>query len=99
MAHSFVSRFEVRPDKQTEFIALCREMEQLVSDHEPDTLIYRFYRLDAPNMFAVIESFPDEAADLAHQQAPHARAIIERMVGCMGSAGYSREYLHDLEPR
>jgi autoinducer 2-degrading protein len=49
-------------------------------------------------MFAVIESFPDEAADIAHQEAPHARAIIEKMVGCMGASGYSREYLHDLEP-
>ena len=96
MAHSFISRFEIKPDKEAEFIGLCRDMEQLVREHEPDTLIYKFYKLDMAHRFAVIESFTDEAADKAHQEAPYAKATIEKMVGCMGDGGYTREYLHDL---
>lgn len=97
MAHSFVSRFSIKPEKTSEFIQLCREMEAHVRANEPDTLYFKFYRLDEPNMFAVIESFPDEAADKAHQAAPGAKPIIEKMLGCMGPGGYVREFLRDLD--
>lgn len=96
MAHSFISRMQVKPDKQREFIQLCREMEALVKAHEPDTLVYKFYRLDDPNGFAVIESFKDEVADKAHQEAEHAKPVIEKMLPCLAD-GYSRELLHDLD--
>ena len=64
---------------------------------EPGTLAFKFYRLAEPGMFAVYESFVDEAADAAHQAAPHAEPIIARMLACMDGS-YSRELLLDLDP-
>lgn len=97
MAFSFLSRFRIRDDREAEFIALAREMEQLSKD-EPGTLHYQFFRLGEPGMFAVFESFVDEAADQAHMDYPHNKPLIERIVGCMDGS-YTRELLHDLEAR
>ena len=96
MAHSFISRFAIRPEKTDEFVQLCHDMEAHVRANEPGTLFFKFYRLDEPHMFAVIESFPDEVADAAHQEAPAAKQIIEKMINCMGPGGYVREFLRDL---
>lgn len=96
MAFSFLSRFRIRGDCEQEFIALAREMEALSRD-EPGTLHYKFFRLDEPGMFAVHESFVDEAADQAHMDYPHNKPLIERIVACMDGS-YAREMLHDLTP-
>lgn len=94
MAYSFLSRFRIRPDREAEFVALAREMEGLVH-LEPGTLAFKFHRLGEPGMFAVYESFVDEAADKAHMETPHGAPIIAKMVGCMDGS-YSRELLFDL---
>lgn len=96
MAFSFLSRFRVREDRQDDFITLARQMEEL-SRHEPGTLAYKFFRLAEPGMFAVHESFIDEAADQAHMDYPHNKPLIEQIVGCMEGT-YERELLFDLEP-
>ena len=46
-------------------------------------------------MFAVYESFVDEAADQAHIAYPHNQPLIEQMIACMDGS-YVRELLHDL---
>lgn len=95
MAYSFLSRFRVKADREEEFVRLARQMEQLV-DQEPGTLGFQFFRLDQPGMFAVFESFVDEAADKAHMETEHGKPLIERMIGCMDGS-YQREMLYDLE--
>ena len=94
MPLTFVARFSIKPDKEEDFLALVPQIEA-ISGEEPDTLAYKFYRLDEPHRFAVLESFTDEAADLAHQQNPQTAPIIEGMIACMDGT-YSREYLHDI---
>ena len=94
MAFSFLSRFRIAAGREAEFVALARQMEALAAD-EPGTLGYKFYRLDEPGMFAVYESFVDEAADQAHIAYPHNQPLIERMIACMDGS-YVRELLHDL---
>jgi autoinducer 2-degrading protein len=94
MAYSFLSRFRIKGSHEAEFVALAREMEEAVTV-EPGTLAFKFYRLAEPGMFAVYESFMDEAADQAHQQAPHAQPIIAKMLACMDGS-YTRELLLDL---
>jgi autoinducer 2-degrading protein len=96
MAFSFLSRFRIREDREDEFIALAREMEVL-SVEEPGTLAYKFFRLAEPGMFAVHESFVDEAADQAHMEYEHNKPLIEKIVGCM-DGHYERELLFDLAP-
>ncbi len=96
MAYSFLSRFRIKPDRQDDFVALAQKMESLV-DREPGTLAFKFFRLEEPNMFAVYESFVDEAADKAHMETDHGKPLIEQMVGCMDGS-YHREMLYDLDP-
>lgn len=95
MAYSFLSRFRVLPEKESEFVSLARQMEGLV-DREPGTLAFQFFRLEGEGMFAVFESFIDEAADKAHMETAHGKPLIEKMIGCM-AGGYEREMLYDLE--
>lgn len=96
MAYSFLSRFRIKAEREAEFIQLARQMEGLV-DREPGTLAFKFFRLGEPQMFAVYESFVDEAADKAHMETTHGKPLIEQMVGCMDGS-YHRELLFDLEP-
>ena len=96
MAYSFLSRFRVKADRDADFVKLCREMESVVH-LEPGTLGFKFFRLEEPGMFAVYESFVDEAADKAHQETDHGRPIIEKMMTCMDGT-YHREMLYDLDP-
>ncbi|ARR54500.1 antibiotic biosynthesis monooxygenase [Rhizorhabdus wittichii DC-6] len=96
MAYSFLSRFRIKADREDRFVALARQMESLV-DREPGTLAFKFFRLSEPGMFAVYESFVDEAADKAHMETDHGKPLIEQMIGCMDGS-YEREMLYDLEP-
>lgn len=96
MAYSFLSRFRIKSDREDQFVSLARQMESLV-DREPGTLAFRFFRLGEPGMFAVYESFVDEAADKAHMETDHGKPLIEQMIGCMDGS-YDREMLYDLEP-
>lgn len=97
MAFTFLSRFSIRPDKETEFIKLARQMMEISRD-EPATLAYCFYRLEEPGMFAVYESFTTQAGDVAHQENPLNVPLIKAMVACMDGS-YSREMLYDLEDK
>ncbi|AUW59578.1 antibiotic biosynthesis monooxygenase [Sphingobium sp. SCG-1] len=94
MAYSFLSRFRVKPETEDEFVQLAQQMESLV-EREPGTLHFQFFRLGEPGMFAVFESFVDEAADKAHMETDHGKPLIEKMIGCM-AGGYERELLYDL---
>jgi autoinducer 2-degrading protein len=96
MAYTFLSRFRIKPERDADFVALAKRMEAAV-EQEEGTLAFRFFRLEEPGMFAVYESFVDEAADKAHMEAPHAKPIIDEMLGCMDGS-YQRELLLDLEP-
>ena len=94
MAFTFLSRFRVKPESDARFVELIGEMEA-IARHEPDTLEYRFYRLEEANMFAVYESFTSEQGDAAHQANPANTAIIAEMIECM-AGGYQREMLYDV---
>ncbi|WP_425407889.1 putative quinol monooxygenase [Hyphococcus sp.] len=96
MAHTFVARMKVFPEKQAQFIDACERMEKAVKENEPDALIYQFFRLREPNAFAVIESFKTEAADEAHQQSAHFKEIAPSMIECI-DGGWEREYLDPLK--
>lgn len=94
MSWTFLSRFNVKADREAEFLTLIPQME-LNAAKEIGTLAYKFYRLDAPHAFSVFESFVDEAADQAHQANPASTGIIETMIECIDGT-YTREYLRPL---
>nr|WP_310523550.1 antibiotic biosynthesis monooxygenase [Polymorphobacter sp.] len=94
MSWTFLSRFNIKPDHEAEFVTLIPAMEANAAS-EPGTLAYKFYRLDAPHAFAVFESFVDEAADQAHQANPASTDIITRMIDCIDGT-YTRDYLRPV---
>ncbi len=96
MAYSFLSRFRIRGDRDADFVALAHRMEAAVVN-ETGTLAFKFFRLEEPGMFAVYESFVDEAADKTHMEGPLAKPIIDEMLTCMDGS-YTRELLLDLVP-
>lgn len=96
MAFTFIARMKVFPEKEAQFIDTCERMEAAVAANEPNTLIYKFYRLREPHSFAVIESFKSEADDEAHQQSAHFLEIVPDMIECL-DGGYTREFLDPLK--
>jgi len=92
---SFISRMTIKPEMEAQFIDCCKKLEKHVHANEPDTLIYKFYRLREPNQFAVIESFTSEEAEEAHQQTECFTKIVPDLVECLDGE-YVREYLDDL---
>jgi autoinducer 2-degrading protein len=96
MSYTFIARMKVHPHKIAQFVAACEKMERAVADHEPDALVYKFYRLREPNAFAVIESFRTEAADAAHQASAHFKEIAPGMIECI-DGGWTREFLDPLK--
>ena len=96
MPFSFLSRFRIDPSRDAEFVALIAEMEANAAE-EPETLAYKFYRLDQDGGYAVYESFTDEAADKTHQANPKSAPVITKMLDII-EGGYTREFLHDVTP-
>ena len=94
MPYSFLSRFRIKPERDAEFVDLIAEMEGHAAA-EPDTLTYKFYRLDQDGGYAVFESFTDEAADKAHQGNPASAPTIAKMIEII-DGGYTREMLYDV---
>ncbi len=94
MSFDFLARFRILPEKEAEFLALVPPMEANARE-EPGTLFYKFYRLEDPGMFAVFESFVDEAADEAHRNNPANAGLIAGMIACMDGT-YTRELLLPL---
>lgn len=93
---SFISRMSVKPEKEADFIRLAQALTEKVHAHEPETLIYQFYRLREPNRFAVVESFTSEQAEQDHQNTEHFKALAPGLVECLDGP-YVREYLDPLE--
>tara|TARA_B100000927_G_C16306094_1_gene405475 strand:- start:294 stop:629 length:336 start_codon:yes stop_codon:yes gene_type:complete len=96
MTHTFIARMKVFPEMEDKFIETCEQMELAVKKHEPNCLLYKFYRLREPHSFAVIESFVSESDDLAHQETEHFKEIAADMIPCL-DGGYEREYLDPLK--
>lgn len=96
MAFTFLSRFRIKPERDAEFVELVAQMEHHAAQ-EPNTLAYKFYRLDQDGGYAVFESFTDAAADKAHQENPQSAGIIAKMIEII-EGGYQREMLYDVTP-
>ena len=96
MAHTFLAKFKIHPEKKDAFLEAVAKMEKAVADNEPDALIYKFYKLREPNSYAALESFTNEAADEAHQNTAHFKEIAPALIECI-DGGWEREYLDTID--
>jgi quinol monooxygenase YgiN len=94
---TFIARMTCRPEKRTEFVFLCRNLREYVQAHEPDTLIFEFFKLRGePNRYAVLESFRDEAAEHVHMNSTTLADIAPKIAGCLDGT-WMREYFDPLD--
>jgi autoinducer 2-degrading protein len=92
---TFISRMTVKPSHVADYIAVCRELEAYVQANEPDTLWFGFFRLREPNRYAVVESFPNEAAEHLHMTSKKLAELAPRITACLDGT-WEREYLDPL---
>lgn len=92
---TFIARMTVKPGREQEFLAACRELEAHVRAHEPDTLAYEFFRLREPQRYAVLESFRDEAAEHRHMGSTALAQVGPRIAACLEGT-WVREYFDPL---
>jgi len=93
---TFVSRMTCKAGREKEFIGYCRQLEDYVKANEPDTLLFEFFRLREPLRYAVLESFPDEAAEHRHMHSKFLAEVAPKLVDCLDGT-WAREYLDPLE--
>jgi (4S)-4-hydroxy-5-phosphonooxypentane-2,3-dione isomerase len=92
---TFIARMTVKEGREREFVALCRELEAHVRRHEPGVALYEFFRLREPRRYAVLESFPDEAAEHAHMSSPKLAEVAPQIAACLDGT-WEREYFDPL---
>jgi (4S)-4-hydroxy-5-phosphonooxypentane-2,3-dione isomerase len=93
---TFISRMTCKPDKQREFVRLCRQLESYVSANEPDTMLFEFFKLREPNRYVVLESFPDESAEHRHLNSPMLAETAPKISACLDGT-WVREYFDPLD--
>jgi quinol monooxygenase YgiN len=92
---TFIARMTVKPGREPEFVAFCRDLERHVRSHEPDTLLYEFFRLREPRRYAVIECFADEAAEHRHMGSTRLAELAPKISDCLEGT-WVREYFDPL---
>jgi len=93
---TFVSRMTCKSGKQSEFIRLCRRLENYVKAEEPDTILFGFYKLREPNRYVVLESFRSEEAEHRHMNSKMLADIAPQISGCLEGT-WVREYFDPLD--
>jgi autoinducer 2-degrading protein len=93
---TFIARMTVKPEKRSEFVQLCRQLEEYVKVHEPDVLAYEFFKLREENRYAILESFPSEAVEHRHMNSKALGEAAPKISACLNGT-WEREYLDGLE--
>lgn len=93
---TFIARMTCKPESELEFVRLCRALQEHVAAHEPDTLLYEFFRLREPNRFAVLESFRSEEAEHHHMHSKILSELAPKIGACLEGT-WVREYFDALE--
>ncbi len=93
---TFLSRFNVKPDKEAEFLDLVDKLTHATRENEPGCVYFSFYkRRDHAHGYAVFESFIDDDAEHTHMNAEHFKQFGMPMLECLDGE-YVREYLDDV---
>ena len=93
---TFIARMTCRADKQREFVAYCRQLQDHVKANEPDTLLYEFYKLREPDRYVVLESFRDESAEHVHMNSAVLAEVAPKISACLDGT-WVREYFDPLD--
>jgi autoinducer 2-degrading protein len=89
---TFVSRMTVKAGHEKEFERITSAMQQRVRATEANVIYYEFFKLREPRRYAVLESFPDDAAEHAHLQGALLAEYGPGIVACLDGT-WEREYM------
>lgn len=92
---TFIARMTCKPEHEEQFLRHCRALQEHVRAHEPDTLLYEFFRLREPHRFAVLESFRDEQAEHRHMNSKTLAEFAPKISACLDGT-WIREYFDVL---
>jgi len=92
---TFISRMTVKAGREAEFVKVCSALTEQVKEKEPDAIYFEFFKLREPRRYAVLESFPNEAAEHAHMTSPWLAGVVPTIVDCVEGT-WEREYLDEL---
>ena len=93
---TFLARMKVKADKVDDFIRLANQLTEKVSELEPETTAYQFFKLrDESHGYAVYEQFVSEEAEEAHRNTPHFLELAPALIDCIDGT-YVREFLDPL---
>jgi (4S)-4-hydroxy-5-phosphonooxypentane-2,3-dione isomerase len=92
---TFIARMTVKPGRETEFVGYCKELEHYVRSHEPEVLLYEFFKLREPNRYAILESFRDQASEDRHLGCAKLAQIGPKLSACLDGT-WVREYFDAL---
>ena len=92
---TFISRMTVKAGQEGQFESIVKDLQQRVKAKERDIIYFEFFKLQEPRRYAVLESFPHEAAEHAHMNGPILAQVITSIVACVEGT-WEREYLEAL---
>jgi autoinducer 2-degrading protein len=89
---TFIARMTVKPGREAEFVGYCKQLEHYVRSHEPEVLLYEFFKLREPRRYAILESFRDQASEDRHMASANLAQIGPKLSACLDGT-WEREYL------
>jgi len=91
---TFLSRMTVKPGFEAQFEQATRQLAEITRANEKDAIYYEFFKLREERRYAVLESFPNEAAEHAHFETPWFKEAVPTILECLDGT-YVREYLDE----
>ena len=93
---TFIARMTVQEGREPEFIGLAKDLEAYVRAREPEVALYEFFKLREPRRYAILESFPDEAAEHRHMTSAKLAELAPRISDCLIGT-WEREYFDPID--
>jgi quinol monooxygenase YgiN len=88
---TYVTHMRVRPGKAAAYEALMKELLEVVAVHEPGNYCAYGHSVNDPDLFVVIDVYPDAAAQAAHRLAPYVAPMLARAAELLEDGQYDAQ--------
>ena len=80
---TFLSRMTVKAGFEEQFERATMALQVATKANEKDAIYYEFFKLREERRYAVLESFPNEAAEHAHLETPWFKDAVSSIIECL----------------
>jgi quinol monooxygenase YgiN len=74
----YVTHMRVNAENAEAYETLMRDVQDKVAEHEPGCYCYFARKVDDPELFVVVDVYPDQASQTAHRAADYLPSLLER---------------------